>query len=112
MKRKQRTSQQNKAMHKYFELLASALNDSGYEMKKVLEVKSVDVPWSSVSVKEVLWRPIQEAVTGKESTTELNTVDPSEIYTILDRHISSNFGVHVPWPSEESLYQGDHNESP
>lgn len=110
MDRKQRTAQQNKSLHKYCELLAEALNDAGYEMKAVLAVKSVDVPWSKDTVKEVLWRPIQEAVTGKSSTTELNTVEPSEVYAILDRHISQNFGVHIEWPSEESLYQGDYNE--
>jgi len=101
--RKHRTSQQNKSLHVYCERLAEALNEGGFEMKAVLEVKAVDVPWNKERVKEVLWRPIQEAMTGKASTTELNTVDPNEIYEVLDRHISSNFGVHVEWPSEESL---------
>jgi hypothetical protein len=100
-----RTEQQNKALHLYCEQLSHALNDAGYEMKAVLAVKAVDVPWSKERVKEVLWRPIQEAMTGKESTTELNTVEPSEIYRVLDRHIASNFGVHVEWPSEESMME-------
>jgi len=107
--RKQRTILQNKSLHKYCELLAEALNDAGYEMKAVLAVKQVDIPWNKDRVKGVLWKPLQEAITGKESTTELNTVDPSEIYAILDRHISQNFGVHVPWPCEESLYRGDYD---
>lgn len=107
MNRKQRTSQQNKSLHKFCELLAEALNEAGYEMKAVLAVKQVDIPWNKDRVKDVLWKPLQEAMTGKESTTELNTVDPSEIYEVLNRHISQNFGVHVPWPSEESLYTGE-----
>jgi hypothetical protein len=97
--RKQRTITQNKALHRYFELLAEALNDAGYEMKAVLAVKSVDVPWNKETIKEVLWKPIQEAMTNKDSTTELNTVDVSEVYQVLDRHIAQNFGVHVPFPS-------------
>jgi len=104
---KARTVQQNKALHKYCELLAEALNDAGYEMKAVLAVKQVDIPWNKDRVKDVLWKPLQEAMTGKESTTELSTTDPSEIYNVLDRHISSNFGIHVEWPSEESLYTGE-----
>lgn len=104
---KTRTTQQNKALHKYCELLAEALNDAGYEMKAVLAVKQVDIPWNKDRVKDVLWKPLQEVVTGKSSTTELSTIDPSEIYSILDRHISQNFGVHVEWPSEESLHTGE-----
>ena len=102
-KRKQRTLLQNKSLHVYFDQLAAALNDAGWEMKKVLEEKAVDIPWSGVRVKEVLWRPIQEALTGKHSTTEINTVDPTEIYAVLDRHLSEKFGVHVEWPCEETM---------
>jgi len=97
-----RTDQQNRALHKYCELLAEALNNAGLEMKTVLSAKSVDVPWNKNTVKEVLWRPIQEAMTGKESTTEITTVEPSEIYHVLDRHMGEKFGIHVEWPSEET----------
>ena len=41
-------------------------------------------------------------MTGKHSTTELNTVDPSEIYEVLNRHLGERLGVHVEWPSEET----------
>ena len=99
---KPRTGQQNKALHKYCELLADALNSAGYEMKAVLAVKQVDVPWSPDSVKEVLWRPIQEAMTGKHSTTQLDRMEPGQVYEVLNRHMASNFGVSVPWPSEET----------
>ena len=94
----QRTIRQNKAMHKYFTLLAEELNSAGLDMKKVLK-PGVDIPWTNESVKEHLWRPIQEVMTGKHSTTELGTVDPGEVYKVLDRHISEKFGVHVEFPS-------------
>ena len=94
----QRTIQQNKALHKFFELLADALNDSGLDMRKTLK-PGIDIPWNRDRCKEFLWRPIQEAMTGKTSTTELNTVEPSEIYAVLDRHLSSKFGIHIEWPT-------------
>lgn len=100
MKQEQRTILQNKALHKYFELLANALNDAGLDMKAVLK-PDVDIPWTKESVKNHLWRPIQDIMLGKESTTEMSTKDPSEIYHVLDRHISEKFGVHVEWPSDE-----------
>ena len=97
-----RTPQQNKALHKYFEILPEALNDAGLEMKAVFEIKEVDVPWSKETVKEVLWRPIQLAMTEKGSTTELTSGEPNRIYEVLDRHLSEKFGLHVEFPHEES----------
>ena len=96
-----RTTTQNAAIHKYFSLLAEALNDAGYDMQKVLEHKAVSVPWNESMVKEVLWRGIQKAMFNKESTTELEINEVSEVYDVLSRHISENFGVYVPFPSNE-----------
>ena len=95
------TRTQQNALHKGFELLAEALNDAGYEMKAVLAVKEVDVPWTKESVKEVLFRPIMSAMTEKGSTTELGTVEVSEVWDVLNRHLGENFGVTVPFPSDE-----------
>ena len=98
-----RTDQQRKAIEVFCRELADALNDSGYEMKAVLAVKAVDVPWTQELVKEVLWKPLQEYVTEghKKSTTQLDIMEVDRVYSILDRHISSNFGVHVEFPSRE-----------
>ena len=99
----QRTDQQRKAIEVYCRELAEALNDSGYEMKAVLAVKHVDVPWTQERVKDVLWKPLQEIVTEdhKKSTTQLDISEVDRVYSILDRHISSNFGVHVEFPSKD-----------
>ena len=94
------SGQQMKAIHVYLRNLAEAFNDAGYDLKMVLEHKAVSVPMNEHLSKEVLWRPIQEAVTGKHSTTELNTAEPGEIYKILDRHIAEKFGISVPFPHE------------
>ena len=99
----QRTDQQNKALHKYFSLLAEALNDAGYDMQHVLTQKQVSIPWSGDRVKDLLWREIQRAMLNKESTTELNRSEVSQVYEVLDRHISEKFGVHVEFPSEDRL---------
>lgn len=100
-----RTDQQQKALEVFFRELAEALNDAGFEMKEVLAVKEVDIPWTQDLVKNVLWRPIQEAMLEKHSTTQLEINEVSRVYDVLDRHISSHFGVHVPFPSEEELAQ-------
>lgn len=99
----QRTLQQNKAIHKYFTLLADALNDSGLDMKKVI---TVDVPWSADTVKQWLWKPVQKAQLLKESTTELTTAEVDKVYETVNRLMAEKFDLHVPFPSdEESMLQ-------
>jgi len=101
-KRKPRTVLQNAALHLFCERLSEALNDAGLDMKATLKPE-IEIPWSPDRVKDFLWRPVQEAMTGKHSTTELNTVEPSEIWEVLNRHLAEKFGISVDWPSEESL---------
>jgi hypothetical protein len=79
-------------------MLADALNDSGYDMKKTLR-QDIEIPWNKDRVKEFIWKPVQKAMIGEESTTQMNTVDPSEIYETINRHMGEKFGISVPWPS-------------
>lgn len=101
--KEKRTKLQNRALHKYFTMLAEALNDAGLDMKAVLKPE-VDIPWNCSMVKEHLWRPIQNVYLQKQSTTEQCTDEVSQVYKILDRHIAEKFGVSVPFPSK--LNQG------
>ena len=98
---KPRTDNQNKAMHKYFDMLAEALNDAGLDMKKTLKPE-IEIPWTKDMVKEHLWRPIQEAMTDKHSTTDLDRIEPSMVYEVLNRHLAQKFGLHVPFPCDET----------
>lgn len=100
-----RTTQQNRALHLYFQMVADELNKAGLDMRVVLKPE-IDIPWSKQSVKEFLWRPVQKAYLGKRSTTELTTTDIDAIYDTLNRHLSSRlgeFGTHIPFPSLETL---------
>jgi len=95
-----RTTRQNNALHKYFELLADELNASGYDMREVLKPE-VDIEWTTENVKNYIWRPVQKAQLGKESTTDLSTTDIDKIYETLTRHLGQKFGIYVPFPSQE-----------
>ena len=92
------TEKQRAALHVYIRQVVAALNAGGLDQRKVLK-PGVDIPWTEDAAKNQLWRPIQEAMTGKHSTTELSTVDPSEIHKVLDRHLAEKFGISFPWPS-------------
>lgn len=97
---KQRTLTQNAAMHKYFELLANALNDAGYTVAKVL-TKPIEMSWTPSLVKDLLWRRIQDAVVNKLSTKQLERVECSIVYDEINKIMIENYGISVTWPSKE-----------
>lgn len=97
-----RTPQQNKAMHEYYRLVADRLNAAGLDMRAVLKPE-VDIPWSTQTVKEFLWRPVQKAALGKDSTTQLTTREIDVVYDILNRFLAEKHGIHEPFPSLEEL---------
>ena len=97
---RQRTLTQNRALHMFCQNLADTLNDAGLDQKKVLK-QEVDIPWTMEAVKEGLWKPIQEAVTGLKSTTKPETSQYSSIYELLNRHLTMKLGIHEPWPVKD-----------
>ena len=103
---KQRSNQQNKALHKFFTNLADELNAAGYDMKRTLK-ESVDIPWQASTVKDFLWRPIQSAQLQKESTTELTTREIDVVYETLNKHLGEKLGIHVPFPSVDEQIMED-----
>ena len=104
---KQRTSLQNRSLHLWFQQLADALNAAGWNVQKTLR-HDVEIPWNAALIKELIYRPVMTAMTGKESTTNLDTIEPSQVYEVLNLHLGEKLGVHVEWPSEESLCAGNH----
>lgn len=99
---RQRTLTQNAALHKFCELLANELNDAGLDMRKVLKQK-IDIPWTTISVKDHLWRPIQIAVLGKESTADAQREEYAQVYEVLNRHMGEKHCIHVGWPVKDQV---------
>lgn len=99
-----RTLQQNRALHLMFDQLAQELNQAGFDMRKTLK-PSIDIPWTGESVKEYLWRPVQQAQVNKKSTTELTTSEIDEVFDTINRHLGTKFGIYVPFPSIETLME-------
>lgn len=97
---KQRTNQQNKATWLYLTMLADELNASGQDQRKVLK-PSVEIPWTKEAAHDRLWIPIQEAMYGTDSTTELTSEQITKVYETLNRHLAETTGVSVVFPSKE-----------
>jgi hypothetical protein len=99
----QRSETQNDAMHLWFERVAKTLNDAGLEMVVSLPTgKEWTIPWSKHKVKENIWRPVQEAITGKQSTTEPKRIEYSQVYEVIHSRFADHHGITLPlWPSKD-----------
>ena len=95
---KQRTLTQNNALHLYFKLVAETFQEAGYDARMVFKPEA-EIPITEDMVKELMWKTIQKAITKKNSTNQLSTGEVSQIYDIMNRHISEKFGLHIPFPS-------------
>lgn len=100
MNEKQRTLSQNNSLHLWFKLLADEFNAAGFTVQLVLKEK-MDLDWDAGKIKELLWRPAQKAIIGKDSTTELSKhEDIDKVFDHLTRHIGEKFGVFVDFPND------------
>ncbi len=96
------TPQQNKSVNLYCRQLAEAMGEQGLDIVETL-TKAVDRPWTEKSVKELLFKDLLFRAYGHTSTTKASTKEISEIYEVLNRHTSQNWGIHVPFPSDEEI---------
>jgi len=97
-----RTSAQNRALHLWYSQLADKLNESGFDMKKIIHV---DIPWSGDTVKQYLWKPLQKMILGTTSTRSLKRDDLDKVFDPLNKTIAERTegNIHVPFPCEEEL---------
>lgn len=95
------TRQQQKALHVGFRLIADELNNSGLDMRATLKPE-VQIPWSSESVKEYLFKPVMSLAVGKESTTELDKLGEIEkVWDIVMRFLGENHGIeYIDFPHD------------
>lgn len=97
-----RTEAQNAALHLWLRRVADCLNDAGFSVMTVMR-HDADIPWTEHLAKELLWRQVQEAMTGHASTTDCEKLDYPAIEEVIARHIAQSIGVTLPpWPSEQT----------
>ena len=87
-------------------MLAEALNDAGLDCRVVMKPEA-EIPWTASMVKDLLYRPIMEVMTDKHSTTELDRIEPSQVWDVLMRHLGEKLGVaYIPFPADENDERG------
>jgi hypothetical protein len=92
-----RTLRQNNALHLWFELVAQEMEEAGCDLRSTIKA---EITPTAYMVKELMWKPIQKKLTGKKSTSELNTDEISRIYKIMDEAMARSLKISVPFPSE------------
>lgn len=97
-----RTGKQNNTIHGFCDRLAEALNLAGKDMRVVIK-PDYFIPWTTDSVKEYIWRPIQIAMYNKKSTKELKkTGEIDNIHKVIMREIGEKHGIdYIPFGDDE-----------
>ena len=99
---KQRTEQQNRAIHLYLSQVAKELRNQGQTMQNVVEkITKVEIIPTTHNLKEIVWREIQKAHLGKDSTTFLTKQEVTEIYEIMSMWLAKHFEIDIPFPVDE-----------
>lgn len=96
---KYRSNKQNNALHLMFENIADELNDSGMYIGQVIRL---DARWNKERVKELIWKPTQEVLHKKKSTTQLTTKEIDEVFEVIHQALASK-GIQIVFPSIEEL---------
>ena len=100
-----RTSQQNKAIHKFCRMIAESCNDAGYEytIKSLLANKAIMLPWTWERVKDVIWLEVQSAMypDKKRSTTALKSDEVTQVADVIIRHLAEELSINLPFPSKD-----------
>ena len=101
----QRTSPQNRACHKYFDLMANELKNSGVTFSEYVRMRpKLEMHWTPHRVKE-LWKEACFHMYGHTSTAQMNTKQVNDVYDVVNKALGEITGVYVPFPSFETLIE-------
>jgi len=98
-----RTAKQNRALHKWYSLVAHNMKEQGLSMQQVLK-PTYEITPTMTLIKDCIWRPVQKSMTGKQSTTEITTKELQDIYLVIDKNFLEKWQIDLPFPSAENLH--------
>tara|TARA_R110000803_G_scaffold1977_5_gene6509 strand:+ start:33 stop:914 length:882 start_codon:yes stop_codon:yes gene_type:complete len=101
VKKETRTSAQNAALHSCFRRLADELNDAGFGIPHPFK-KELEIPWTEISAKELLYKPIIRSLYDTDTTTKLTSEQLSKSASLLLIRIGELTGVQIGLTSQET----------
>jgi hypothetical protein len=104
-KQETRTELQNNSLHLWLTQLSDEFNEKDIDMRLLIR-EDIKIPASMMFLKEYVWKPVQKALFGKKSTTQLfKTKEIDQIVDIINRAVVERFKGQVnvpPFPSWEN----------
>lgn len=99
---RQRTSQQNRALHLYLTQVANELDRQGHTLQDVVaKINKVEITPTMHNIKEVVFREIMKAMLGKDSTAFLAKQEIDQVYEVMNKWLGLHFQIHIPFPNDE-----------
>ncbi len=96
-----RTTKQNSALHKYFEFIATELNELGMEFQyQGIKGMGISLSYTPELVKDFIWRPIQITLFEIKSTKDLDTAQMNTIIDVLTKYFGER-GIEIAFPCIE-----------
>ena len=93
------TQKQVNALNLWCRMVAECFREAGLDVRQIIR-EDVEIPVTEYFVKNNLYKPLLEVRTGKKSTMDQTTTEPSEIAEIIHRHYAQKYGLNLPeWPS-------------
>ena len=101
VKQNSRTTQQNKALHKFFLIICERLNEMGMEFNYIgLKGLNLSTRYTPIIVKEFFWRPIQITMFDIESTKKIDTHQLNEVAEVIIKFFAEK-GVVIDFPRKK-----------
>ncbi len=100
---KQRTSAQNRTIHKWFSYIADSFNNCGQS----LNINGMEISpwWNADLIKELVFRPVMLQMVGKKSTAKCTVGELTEAIEAVAMGLES-IGHYIAVPSREQLRNG------
>jgi maltose-binding protein MalE len=96
------SKQQFDSVHLYLDQVAKALAQDGHTMQDVVKaIRKAEIMPTKNAMKEVVWKPLLEIISGKDSTTKQDSTETQQVFEAMNKWLGQEFQVHVPFPSEQ-----------
>ncbi len=97
---KGRTGQQNNAIHKYYRLMASALEESGHTSRTFFSrlKEGFEVSITHDNISDVAERVSQDMFSKR--VRQLSTVEIQNLYETINNAFGQTYGISLPFPSD------------
>jgi hypothetical protein len=133
----ERTIQQNRSLHLYCKQMSEELNNAGYTVNFVLARRYNNIvhriidwlpinnnikqkaknrldkemgdgiEWDTIKFKDLIWKPIQKAITGKNSTTKLTKNELTKVYENVNNIMLNRYKIGKPFPNKDLWREND-----